>query len=81
MTNMNRRTAELGLRWWGGSGVVALLLYPAAEQQVVTVVGLRTFPATSGPRLEALGEELCVPEEMLELPRDRSVVETQRAAC
>ncbi len=54
----------------------ALLLYPAADQPVLTVVGLRTFPAPPGLTLDALGEELCVPEEMLELPRDHSVIET-----
>lgn len=54
----------------------ALLLYPAADKPVVTVVGLRTFPAPPGLTLDALGEELCVPEEMLERPRQRSVVET-----
>lgn len=54
----------------------ALLLHPAADQPVVTVVGLRTFPAPPGLTLDALGEELCVPEEMLERPRQRSVVET-----
>jgi hypothetical protein len=55
---------------------VALLLYPAANGPVVTVVGLRTFPATPELTLEALGDELCVPEAMLERPRQRSVVET-----
>ncbi|MGH3886010.1 MAG: hypothetical protein ACRDSZ_05450 [Pseudonocardiaceae bacterium] len=55
---------------------VALLLYPAADQPVVTVVGLRTFPAPLGLTLDVLAEELCVPEEMLERPRQRSIVET-----
>lgn len=54
----------------------ALLLYPVADQPVVTVVGLRTFPAPPGLTLDVLAEELCVPEEMLERPRQRSVVET-----
>ncbi|MGH3693495.1 MAG: hypothetical protein ACRDRX_05775 [Pseudonocardiaceae bacterium] len=54
----------------------ALLLYPAADQPVVTVAGLRAFPAPPGCTLEALGEELCVPEEILERPRQRSVIET-----
>lgn len=54
----------------------ALLLYPAADQPVVTVVGLRTFPAPPKLTLDALGDELCVPEEMLERPRQRSIVET-----
>jgi hypothetical protein len=54
----------------------ALLLYPAADGPVVTVVGLRAFPAPPELTLEALGEELCVPEAMLERPRQRSVVET-----
>lgn len=54
----------------------ALLLYPAADQPVVTVVGLRTVPAPPGLTLDALGEELCVPEEMLERPRQRSIIET-----
>ena len=54
----------------------ALLLYPAADQPVVTVVGLRTFPAPPGLTLDTLGEELCVPEEMLERPRQRSIIET-----
>lgn len=54
----------------------ALLLYPTADQPVVTVVGLRTFPAPPGLTLEALGEELSVPEEMLERPRQRSVIGT-----
>jgi len=54
----------------------ALLLYPAADQPVVTVVGLRTVPAPPGLTLKGLGEELCVPEEMLERPRQRSVIET-----
>lgn len=54
----------------------ALLLYPAADEPVVTVVGQRSFPAPPGLTLEALGEELCVPEEMLERPRQRSVVKT-----
>jgi len=54
----------------------ALLLYPAADKPVVTVVGLRTFPAPPGLTLNVLGEELCVPEEMLERPRQRSVTET-----
>lgn len=54
----------------------ALLLYPAADAPVVTVVGQRSFPAPPGLTLEALGAELCVPEEMLERPRQRSVVET-----
>jgi len=54
----------------------AFLLYPAADKPVVTVVGLRTFPASPGLTLDALGEELCVPEDMLERPRQRSVIET-----
>ncbi|MGH3773332.1 MAG: hypothetical protein ACRDRW_18375 [Pseudonocardiaceae bacterium] len=54
----------------------ALLLYPAADEPVVAVVGLRSFPAPPGFTLEALGEELCVPEEMLERPRQCSVVKT-----
>jgi hypothetical protein len=54
----------------------ALLLYPVADQPVVTVVGLRTFPAPPGLTLDVLAEELCVPEEMLERPRQRSIVET-----
>jgi hypothetical protein len=53
-----------------------LLLYPAANKPVVTVVGLRVFPAPSGLRLDGLEEELCVPDEMLERPRHRSIVET-----
>ena len=40
------------------------------------MVGLRTFPASPGLTLDALGEELCVPEDMLERPRQRSVIET-----
>lgn len=55
---------------------VALLLYPAADGPVVTVVGLRAFPAPPELTLDALGDELCVPEEMLERPRQRSVIET-----
>ncbi len=54
----------------------ALLLYPAADQPVVTVVGLRSFPAPPGLTLEALGEELNVPEDVLERPRQRSVIGT-----
>jgi hypothetical protein len=54
----------------------ALLLYPAADEPVVTVVGQRSFPASPGLTLEALGEELGVPEEMLEHPRQQSIVET-----
>jgi hypothetical protein len=54
----------------------ALLLYPAADKPVVTVAGLRSFPAPPGLALAALGDELCVPEEMLERPCQRSVVET-----
>ncbi len=54
----------------------ALLLYPAADEPVVTVVGQRSFPAPPELTLEALGEELCVPEEVLERPRQRSVVKT-----
>ena len=54
----------------------ALLLYPAANKPVVTVVGLRTFPVPPGLTLDALGEELSVSEEMLERPRQRSVIET-----
>ena len=54
----------------------ALLLYPTADKPVVTVVGLRTFPAPPGLTLEALGEELSVPEEMLERPRQRSIIGT-----
>ncbi|MGI9004031.1 MAG: hypothetical protein ACR2GH_20680 [Pseudonocardia sp.] len=54
----------------------ALLLYPAADEPVVTVVGLRTFDAAPGLTLDALGDELCIPTEMLEVPRDRSVIET-----
>lgn len=54
----------------------AVLLHPAADQPVVTVVGLRSFPAPPGLTLEALGEELSVPEEMLERPRQRSVIGT-----
>lgn len=54
----------------------ALLLYPAADEPVVTVVGLRTFDAAPGLTLDKLGDELCVPEEMLELPRQRSIAET-----
>lgn len=59
----------------------ALLLYPAADEPVVAVVGLRTFPAPFGCTLAALGEELCVPEEMLERPRQRSVVQTPTGAA
>ena len=55
---------------------VALLLYPAADEPVATVVGQRSFPAPPGFTLEALSEELCVPEEVLERPRQRSVVKT-----
>ncbi len=55
---------------------VALLLYPAANEPVVTVVGLRALPAPPGCTLDALGEQLCVPEEMLERPRQRSIIET-----
>lgn len=55
---------------------VALLLYPAADEPVVTVIGMRAFPAPPEFTLDALGEELSVPEEMLERPRQRSVVET-----
>ncbi|MGH3831275.1 MAG: hypothetical protein ACRDRS_12655 [Pseudonocardiaceae bacterium] len=54
----------------------ALLLYPAADGPVVAVVGLRSFAVPPGFTLAALGEELCVPAEMLECPRQRSVVET-----
>ena len=54
----------------------ALLLYPAADKPVVTLIALRTFPAPPGLTLGALDEELCVPEEMLERPRQRSLVET-----
>ncbi len=54
----------------------ALLLHPAADQPVETVVGLRSFPAPPGLTLHALGEELCMPEEMLEIPRDRSILQT-----
>ena len=54
----------------------ALLLYPTADKPVVTVVGLRTFPAPPELTLNVLGEELCVPEEMLERPRQQSVIET-----
>lgn len=59
----------------------ALLLYPAADQPVVTVVGLRSFPAPPGLTLEALGEELSVPEEMLERPRQRSVIGTSAGSA
>lgn len=54
----------------------ALLLYPAVDEPVVTVAGLRTFDAAPGLTLDKLGDELCVPAEMLETPRARSVVET-----
>lgn len=54
----------------------ALLLYPVADEPVVIVVGLRSFAAAPELTLERLGDELCVPEQLLETPRDRSVVET-----
>ncbi|MGH8922535.1 MAG: hypothetical protein ACRD0H_30065, partial [Actinomycetes bacterium] len=54
----------------------ALLLYPAADEPVVTVVGLRALPAPPGLTLQALGDELSMPAEMLERPRKRSVIET-----
>lgn len=54
----------------------AWLLYPAADQPVVTVAGLRTFLAAPGLTLDALGDELTVPEQLLETPPDRSVIET-----
>lgn len=55
---------------------VALLLYPSADESIVTVAGLRTFDPAPGLTLDALGDELCMPEEMLEVPRDRSVLDT-----
>ncbi len=54
----------------------ALLFYPAANQPVVTVVCLRAFSARPEFTLDALGAELSMPEEVLERPCQRSVVET-----
>lgn len=54
----------------------ALLLHPAADGPVLTVLGLRAYPAPPGRTLDALGEELSVPEEMLERPRECSDVQT-----
>jgi len=59
----------------------ALLLHPIPGEPVITVVGLRTVDAAPGLTLDALGDQLCVPEDMLETPRDRSLLETPAGAA
>lgn len=59
----------------------ALLLHPIPGEPVITVVGVCTVDAAPGLTLDALGDQLCVPEEMLETPRDRSLLETPAGAA
>ena len=55
---------------------MAFLLYPAANDPVVTVVGVHAFDREPGETLDEVAQDLRFPDEMLEAPVEQSAVET-----
>lgn len=56
--------------------VLVMLLYPQADEAVVTVVTLRYQELRSAVSLEDVAEELRLPVEMLEQPAEEELLET-----